>query len=81
VREYVLRARPKAPVISLPTPDSDPGQMAENDWSPYEIDFAVGRRTIQVGRGLGCLGTATASEVRSAGASRGSAALRSAAKT
>lgn len=47
VREYVLRARPKAPVISLPTPDYDPGQMAENDWSPYEIDFHDGRRTVQ----------------------------------
>jgi transposase len=48
VREYVKRMRPKEPVISLPTPEYRPGQMAENDWSPYEIDFAVGRRTIQV---------------------------------
>jgi len=48
VREWVRRSRPKAPVISLPTPEYRPGQMAESDWSPYEIDFQSGRRTVQV---------------------------------
>lgn len=47
VRERVLRMRPKAPVISLPTPEYGPGQMAECDWSPYTIDFHTGPRLIQ----------------------------------
>lgn len=48
VRERVLRERPKPPVISLPTPEHGPGEMAESDWSPYTIDFRTGRRTIHV---------------------------------
>lgn len=48
VRERVRDMRPKTPVISLPTPEYGPGQMAESDWSSYEIDFRVGRRKIQV---------------------------------
>ncbi len=48
VRERVRLMRPKAPVISLETPNYGPGQMAENDWSPFEIEFHDGRRTVQV---------------------------------
>ena len=47
VRERVAGLRPKAPTISLPTPDYGPGEMAESDWSPYMIDFAAGRRLVQ----------------------------------
>ena len=41
VRERVAVLRPTAPKISLPTPNYGPGEMAENDWSPYMIDFAT----------------------------------------
>lgn len=47
VRNRMRVLRPKTPVISLPTPEYRPGEMAESDWSPYEIDFRAGRRTIQ----------------------------------
>src|SRR5262249_27117751 len=36
------------PAPSLATPEYGPGEMAESDWSPYEIDFASGgRATVQ----------------------------------
>lgn len=43
VKRYVkcLRPPPK-PSPSLETPDYEPGQMAESDWSPYEIPFLDG---------------------------------------
>lgn len=37
-----MRPRPK-PTPSLTTPDYGPGEMAESDWSPYEIRFTTGR--------------------------------------
>lgn len=48
VRERVFRERPRPPVISLPTPEYGPGEMAESDWSSYTIDFRAGRRKIHV---------------------------------
>ncbi|WAS94529.1 IS21 family transposase [Nannocystis punicea] len=48
VRERVQRERPRPPVISLPTPEYGPGEMAESDWSPYTIDFRTGRRKVHV---------------------------------
>ena len=41
VRE--LRPKPK-PKASLQTPDWGPGQMAESDWSPYELTLRNGRQ-------------------------------------
>lgn len=48
VRERIQRERPRPPVISLPTPEYGPGEVAESDWSPYTIDFRTGRRKVHV---------------------------------
>lgn len=48
VRERIQRERPRPAVISLPTPEYGPGEMAESDWSPYTIDFRTGRRKVHV---------------------------------
>jgi transposase len=48
VRERVSLLRPKAPAISLPTPEYRPGEMSESDWSSYLIDFSAGRRRVHV---------------------------------
>lgn len=42
-RIRLLRPAPR-PTPSLATPDYGPGEMAESDWSPYEITFTSGRR-------------------------------------
>ena len=43
VKNHVRAARPpKKPTPSLVTPTYDPGEMAESDWSPYEITFTSG---------------------------------------
>jgi transposase len=49
VRKYLREARPpKKPAPSLTTPDYGPGEMAESDWSPYEVRFTTGKKaTIQ----------------------------------
>jgi transposase len=40
VKRYVRTVRPPPrPTPSLRTPDYGPGEMAESDWSPYEVDF------------------------------------------
>jgi transposase len=40
VKELVCELRPKpAPTISLPTPLSGPGELAESDWAVYTIEF------------------------------------------
>jgi len=50
VKAYVRSVRPRPAVTpSLPTPEYGPGEMAESDWSPHEIDFTVARRkTVQL---------------------------------
>jgi transposase len=46
-RVRAMRPPPK-PTPSLTTPDYRPGEMAESDWSPYEIQFTTGKTaTIQ----------------------------------
>jgi transposase len=49
VKKYMRQARPaKKPAPSLTTPDYGPGEMAESDWSPYEVHFTTGKKaTIQ----------------------------------
>ena len=43
-----LRPKPK-PKPSLETPDWGPGEMAESDWSPYELVFTeTGRQKVQL---------------------------------
>lgn len=37
---------PAAPTPSMTTPDYAPGEMAESDWSPYEVRFTTGEKTI-----------------------------------
>jgi transposase len=45
VKKYVRRMRPPPrPEPSLVTPEYGPGEMSENDWSPYEVCFADGHR-------------------------------------
>ena len=45
VKKAVRRLRPPPrPEPSLATPDYGPGEMAENDWSPYEVTFADGHK-------------------------------------
>ena len=34
---------PPRPTPSLTTPDYGPGEMAESDWSPYEVRFSTGK--------------------------------------
>jgi len=50
VKAYVRAARPRPTVTpSLATPEYAPGEMAESDWSPHQIDFTVaGRKTVQI---------------------------------
>jgi len=45
IKKYVRRRRPSPhPEPSLVTPEYGPGEMAENDWSPYTITFADGHK-------------------------------------
>lgn len=45
VKKHVRRVRPpKRPTPSLATPSWGPGEMAENDWSPYSIKLTSGAR-------------------------------------
>ena len=47
VKNHMRVVRPPArPTPSLVTPTYDPGQMAESDWSPYDIRFTTGKRAI-----------------------------------
>ena len=47
VKKYVRLVRPPSkPAASLVTPDYRPGEMAESDWSPYEIKYTTGKRAI-----------------------------------
>jgi transposase len=44
VKRYVRAVRPRAkPTPSLTTPAYGPGEMAESDWSPYEVRFTTGK--------------------------------------
>ena len=47
IKDHVREVRPR-PVVtpSLPTPTHGPGEMAESDWSPYDIRFTTGKRAI-----------------------------------
>lgn len=46
VKKYVRAVRPKPkPAPSKVTPTYEPGEMAESDWSPYEITFGSGKTT------------------------------------
>jgi transposase len=49
IKKHVRRLRPAPrPEPSLAAPEYGPGEMSENDWSPYDITFANGtRETIQ----------------------------------
>jgi transposase len=49
VKKHVRAVRPPAkPTPSLVAPEYAPGEMAESDWSPYEVKFTNGTRaTIQ----------------------------------
>jgi transposase len=47
VKRYVRAMRPPPkPTPSLTTPDYGPGEMAESDWSPYEVKFTTGKTAI-----------------------------------
>jgi transposase len=47
VKKHVRAMRPPAkPTPSLTTPDYGPGEMAESDWSPYEVHFTSGKTAI-----------------------------------
>lgn len=47
VKRYVRAVRPPPkPAPSLTTPDYGPGEMAESDWSPYEIRFTTGKTAV-----------------------------------
>jgi transposase len=47
VKKHVRTLRaPKRPAPSLETPSYGPGEMAESDWSPYEITFTTGERMV-----------------------------------
>ena len=47
VKKYVRRLRPPPrPQPSLTAPEYGPGEMAENDWSPYDVTFADGHKEI-----------------------------------
>jgi transposase len=47
VKKHVRAMRPPAkPTPSLTTPDYGPGEMAESDWSPYEVRFTTGKTAI-----------------------------------
>jgi transposase len=49
VKKYVRAQRPPPrPTPSLATPEYGPGEMSENDWSPYDVTFADGHKeTVQ----------------------------------
>lgn len=47
VKKYLRAVRPKTrPAPSRVTPSYAPGEMAESDWSPYEIHFTTGATAI-----------------------------------
>ena len=47
VKKYVRRLRPAPrPQPSLTAPEYGPGEMSENDWSPYNVTFADGHKEI-----------------------------------
>jgi transposase len=47
VKRHVRAMRPRSkPTPSLTTPDYGPGEMAESDWSPYEIQFTTGKTAV-----------------------------------
>jgi transposase len=47
VKDYLRLTRPKRkPAPSLVTPVYGPGEMGESDWSPYEVRFANGTKSI-----------------------------------
>ncbi|MGH7440633.1 MAG: IS21 family transposase [Polyangiaceae bacterium] len=47
VKKLLRKVRPPPrPAPSLVTPDYGPGEMAESDWSPYEILFTTGKKAI-----------------------------------
>jgi transposase len=47
VKRHVRALRPSLkPAPSLVTPDYGPGEMAESDWSPYEVKFTTGHKAI-----------------------------------
>jgi transposase len=47
VKKHLRAVRPPPkPTPSLTTPDHGPGEMAESDWSPYEIRFTTGKTAI-----------------------------------
>lgn len=47
VKKYVRRVRPRPkPAPSMTTPDYGVGEMAESDWSPYEITFTSGKKAV-----------------------------------
>ena len=47
VKRHVRAMRPPPkPTPSLTTPDYGPGEMAESDWSPYEIEFTTGKKAV-----------------------------------
>jgi transposase len=47
VKRHVRAMRPPPkPTPSLSTPDYGPGEMAESDWSPYQITFTTGKTAI-----------------------------------
>jgi transposase len=50
VKKYVRAQRPPPrPTPSLATPEYGPGEMAESDWSPYEVVFADGHKELVQG--------------------------------
>ena len=47
VKKHLRAVRPPPkPTPSLATPEYAPGEMAESDWSPYEVQFTTGKRMI-----------------------------------
>jgi transposase len=47
IKNHVRSVRPaKKPTPSLVTPVYGPGEMGESDWSPYEVRFTSGERSI-----------------------------------
>lgn len=47
VKQHVRRMRPPPrPEPSKTTPIYGPGEMSENDWSPYEVVFTTGKRAL-----------------------------------
>ena len=47
VKRYVRSVRPPPkPTPSLSTPDYNPGEMAESDWSPYLTKFDNGQHMV-----------------------------------